>query len=241
MAHDLRGLEATREDTERDETVDGVPLIGTALLVIGWGVCGEEPLGAFGLSVSLLGKCPWLWMLGVWSAAFLVGRVMEAHLFRPDLIPLVASGTINPGGTYLSLRRGNLKHTAMMAAALTFSQTFVEEFFFRGLAVLGVGRALAGLGVPPAVAFMSAVVASSVAFGLVHFLPMRQATRGKSALLASYALAVPLSLGVVFCLLNEMAGSLWPGWLVHWWLNYSAFVWNKAGGRWEQSPASRSR
>lgn len=235
---DLQGWGTGSKDTGRDETVDGMPLIGIALLVIGWGACREDPLSVLGLSVSLLGRCPWRHMFGVWLAAFVMNRVMETRLFRPDLRRLVDSETINPGGTYLSLKGSSLRRAAAMAAALTFSQTFIEEFSFRGLAVLGVGWALRSLGVSEPIAATSSVAASSLAFGLVHFVPMRRATRGMGSLLAWYALAVPSSLGAAFCALNAMAGSLWPGWLVHWWLNYAAFVWTKAGRRWERPAGS---
>ncbi len=222
------------KDFDRDETVDGMPLLGSAILIIGWGACREDPLRALGLSVSLLVRCPWRHMFAVWAAAFVMNRAMQAYLFRSDLRYLVDNGTINPGGTYLALAGSGPVRAAVVGAAMTFSQTFIEEFFFRGLALLGVAGALKHFGVPAQAAITAGVAASSLAFGLIHFIPMRRATRGKMTLLPWYALAAPSGLGATFCVLNAMAGSLWPGWLVHWWLNYAGFIWSRVGGRWER-------
>ncbi|MGE5594262.1 MAG: type II CAAX prenyl endopeptidase Rce1 family protein [Betaproteobacteria bacterium] len=235
MLADVNRSSKESADVGADGTIDGIPLLGTALLIIGWAVYGRDPLLATGLCVRELAGCPWWHMCALWATAFVMSRLVQAYLFRPIMRALVDSGAINPGGAYLALVHSGFVRAALVGAAMTFSQTFAEEFAFRGLALSGAAAMLRSLGVPAEWAAAAAVASSSLAFGLLHFIPMRMATRGKSAFLLWYALVVPSSLGAGFCILNGMAGSLWPGWLVHWWLNYAGLMWSKAERRWERA------
>ncbi|MGE5572688.1 MAG: lysostaphin resistance A-like protein [Bacillota bacterium] len=234
---DLDDTSGRAKRTGAGETVDGMPFVGIVLLFIGWAACREDPLGALGLSISSLARCPWGHMLAVWVVAFTANRAAQAYLFRSELRGLADSGTINPGGAYLALVGSGHVRSAVVGAAMTFSQTFIEEFFFRGLAPLAVVRALERPGISTQVAFAVSAVASSLAFGLIHFLPMKRASSGASPWLAWYALVMPSGLGVCFCILNAMAGSLWPGWLVHWGLNYVGFMWSRTDPRWGRPKA----
>jgi len=224
-----------------DRTIDGMPLLGTALLTVGWVAYGRDPLLATGLCVRRLAACPWWHMCALCVTGFAMSRLVQAYLFRSTVRALVESGAINPGGAYLALANSSPASVALVGAAMTFSQTFVEEFAFRGLALPGAAAMVENLGAPPECALVAGVALSSLAFALLHFVPMKVATRGKSALLSWYALVVPSSLAVGFCVLNQMAGSLWPGWLVHWWMNYAGLVWSKAERRWERAIAAPGR
>lgn len=222
-------------------TVDGMPYLALLLLAIGRAEFGEDPLDALGLDLLRVGACPWPHMAAVSLAAFALNRAVNVLILRSDLRRLVADGTIDPGGTYLALEGIGASGAVLLGIPITGSQTFVEELLFRGLIMSGGVRTAMFLGASPVAAFVSAATASSVLFGLVHFIPARRALGSRSRFLAGYALLMPAALGTVFCVLDATGKSLWPGWLVHWWLNYSAFVWDRASRLWQRAGRVRVR
>ena len=78
-----------------------------------------------------------------------------------------------------------------------------EELLFRGL-VFGCARAIW-----PSSA-STAVLSSTIAFSL-HHIALHTAPRG----FAMIQLLFTIPMGVVFALLRERTGSIWPGLLVH--------------------------
>lgn len=232
-------LAARGNDVKGQGTVDGMLPLTLLFLGIGWAAYRGDPLRVFGLSLAVAATCPWRHMAAVWLVGFALNRVVNVHVLHSDIRRLVADGTISPGGAYLALAGKRFSKAAILGVAMTCSQTFFEEFFFRGLLMSGGIWIAQVLGARLSAAFVCAMAVSSVLFGLVHFIPARRTAGLSSVLLLYYAFAMPTVLGAIFCVLNASARSLWPGWLVHWWLNYSGFVWDRAFGQWDRaSPAS---
>lgn len=226
-------------DARGQRAVDGMPYLTLLFLGTGWAAYRGDPLRVLGLSPAVVTTCPWRYMAAVWLVGFASSRIMNAYVLHSDIRRLVADGTMNPGGTYLALAGKGFSKAAILGVAMTCSQTFLEEFFFRGLLMSGGIRIAQVLGARRDLAFVCAVTVSSILFGLAHFIPAKRMAGLSSVLLLYYAFAMPTVLGVIFCVLDASARSLWPGWLVHWGLNYSGFVWDRAFGQWDRaSPAS---
>ena len=88
------------------DSVDATPLVVCLSLALAGIIHMGDPLNEYGLSISLLFKCPWKALFLLWFFAFLIGRVASALFLRScvGLSEALAEGFINPGGVYLSLR-----------------------------------------------------------------------------------------------------------------------------------------
>lgn len=224
------------EARERDGFTDATPFVVCLSLVLAGLIHLGNPLDIYGLNVSSLLKCPWTALFSLWTIAFVIGRVANALILQPTsgFRKMVAAGHASPGGVYLSLRDYPKHFGIILGLPMICSQTFMEEFIFRGLLV-SFGKGLLGFfGVSTRLTGFLSVAGSSILFGLVHFIPAFCCLRGKSIWIPLYALIMPTTLGMVFCVLNQVSCSLWPGWIVHFSLNYAGFVWDRIAGTWER-------
>lgn len=223
------------EARERDGFTDATPFVVCLSLVLAGIIHWGDPLDIYGLNMSLLLKCPWTALFALWAIAFVIGRVANALMLHPtsDFRKMVATGHASPGGVYLSLR-DYPKHVGItLGLPMICSQAFMEEFIFRGLLV-SLGKGLLGFwGVSTKLASLLSSTGSSILFGLVHFVPAFCYLRGKSIWIPLYTLIMPTILGMLFCALNQVSCSLWPGWIAHFGLNYAGFVWDRISGTWE--------
>ncbi len=225
-------------ETRDAASADGLPSLMVAFLATGRIMFGRDPLDALGLDAAALARVPWAGVLVSLLGAFAANRAIVALALRPHLRRLVASGAVNPGGTYAALAGTPLAGAAVVAAAMTGSQTFFEEFVFRGVLFRGLA-ALAGLaGSSRVAAVWCGVIVSALSFGLAHFIPAKRAAGKGPRVLSAYALVWPAVLGGVFCALDESAQSIWPGWIIHWVLNYSVFLWDRGSHAWEGAHGS---
>lgn len=220
---------------ERDGLTDATPFVVCLSIVLAGIAHLGDPLDSYGLNMSSLIKCPWTAPVLVWVIAFVIGRVTNALILHPTsgFRKMVATGHASPGGVYLFLRDYPRHCGIILGLPMTFSQTFMEEFIFRGLLVSLGKWCLGFLGVPARLTRILSITGSSVLFGLVHFVPAFYCLRGKSIWIPLYALMMPATLGMVFCSLNHASCSLWPGWIGHFCLNYAGFVWDRVFGTWE--------
>lgn len=226
-----------RMDEGAEDSVDATPLVILLSLLLAGIVHLEDPLSVYGLHVRSLAWCPWNAVFALWLTAFVAGRVVVNAMFlNPGKRSESASvhGTVNPGGVYLSLRRYPKCLGLILALPMTFSQAFMEEFIFRGLLV-SLGKWIySSVGMRPGQGNSLSIIGSSLLFGFIHFLPAVYSLKGKSTVIPFYALVIPTTLGIAFSVLNQVSSSLWPGWIVHFSLNYAGFAWDRISGRWER-------
>ncbi len=238
----LLGRLMPRAERPEDRGVaDGMPCLTVLALGVGWAAYRADPLARLGLGLSELAACPWGQMAIVWAAALVCNRVAARRVFRPDLARLLGEGKVNPGGTYLALSREGFSRAAVLGLAMTGSQAFFEEYVFRGLLMAGAFDMAKLAGICADGAALCAAAATSALFGLAHFAPARMAAGLRGRSISLYALIMPSALAAIFCAMNASARSLWPGWLVHWCLNYSGFAWDRLFEHWERLRPSRAR
>ena len=218
-----------------DNNIDVIPFIVVFMLAL-IGVIGlEDPLRIYGLSLSQVPKCPWKATFFVWVIAFFMGRLANFVVLYPTSViqEVLAKGDINPGGVYLSLASYPKLTGLVLGLPMVYSQTFMEEFIFRGL-IVSFGNWFYGLfTMSPSLVSIFSIISSAILFGITHFIPAFRCFRGKNIIIPLYAFVMPMLLGIAFSVLNQTSYSLWPGWIIHFGLNYAGFVWNKASGVWE--------
>jgi len=220
---------------EPDGSIDATPLVIILALALAGTVHLGDPLETYGLGMSSFLRCSWTPLVLLWAAAFVIGRVANAFILRPDtgFRAMLASGRASPGGVYLSLKDYPKLCGLLLGLPMICSQTFMEEFIFRGLLVSS-GKWFYGLfGISPRIADFLSIMGSAVLFGLIHFIPAFCCLKGKSVAIPLYALIMPATLGAVLSALNQASCSLWPGWIVHFGLNYAGFMWDRISGKWE--------
>lgn len=220
---------------ERAGLTDATPFVVCLSLVSAGVIHLGDPLDMYGLNMSSLVECPWMTVISLWAIAFATGRVANALILHPasDFRGMVATGHASPGGVYLSLKDYPKQCAMMLGLPMICSQTFMEEFIFRGLLV-SLGKWLLGFfGLATGLTGLLSITGSSIVFGLIHFVPAFCCLRGKSIGIPLYALIMPTTLGMVFCALNQASYSLWPGWIVHFGLNYAGFLWDRVFETWE--------
>ncbi len=220
---------------ERDGFTDATPFVVCFSLVLAGIIHLGDPLEIYGLNMPSLLKCPWTTLISLWTIAFVIGRVANFLILRPTagFRKMVDTGHASPGGVYLSLKDYPKPYGMILGLPMICSQTFMEEFIFRGLSVSLGKRLLGSLGVSTRLTGLLSITGSSILFGLIHFVPAFCCLRGKSIGIPLYALIMPTTLGMVFCALNQATCSLWPGWIAHFGLNYAGFVWDRIFGTWE--------
>jgi len=223
------------EAGEGNDSADAMPWVIFFSLALAWIIHSGDPLKTYGLSMLSLLGCPWISLFLLWATAFTTGRVANALLLHPSMgfRKMVASGHISPGGVYLSLRDYPKLRGLILGFPMICSQTFMEEFIFRGL-LISLGNWVCGLlKVSPQLSGFLSAVGSSILFGLIHFVPAFCCLKGESIVIPLYAFIMPTALGMAFAVLNQASCSLWPGWIAHFGLNYSGFMWDRLSGRWE--------
>jgi membrane protease YdiL (CAAX protease family) len=220
---------------DTDNSTDATPFVVSLALAVAGIIHGGDPLNVYGLSKSSLYECSWRVLSLLWITAFIIGRLAITLFIRTDmgLREALEEGIMSPGGVYLSLRDYSKFCGLILALPMVCSQTFMEEFIFRGLLVRLCNWLYSLFGMPPHLVGFLSIMSSSVLFGLIHFVPAFHCLEGKGIAIPLYALIMPTILGVIFSLLNRASCSLWPGWIVHFSLNYSGFVWDRLSGKWE--------
>ncbi|HHV62426.1 MAG TPA: CPBP family intramembrane metalloprotease [Firmicutes bacterium] len=197
-----------------------------------------DPAEFYGFQFANLRTCPWATMALIWAGAFALNRVVRASVPRELL----------PDGTFQLLGGYSLPAVASAGIAFVAMQTLWEELLFRGAIfnactlLLETGGTILDRGAAPVDAKLAAAVLSSAVFGLAHFLPLQVVScshingipgRGNRSLSSGlglakvYALVMPCVCGLIFIKLNSEAGSLIPGWVMHFGLNYGSLIWNK--------------
>ena len=224
------------EDQAQGEFIDALPFIVCILLVVSGVVHLSDPLRAYGLSISFLLKCPWKILFCVWLVAFTIGRLFNILILRfiLNFRLLVVSGKVNPGGVYMMLKDSTRLCRITLGFSFILSQVFMEEFFFRGLLLSFVKWLLSYSQLSIGLTNILGAIVSSFIFGLIHFIPIFCYMGRGDIRVSVYALIMPLTLGLVFCILNERLNSLWPGWIIHFGLNYATFICNDVFGTWEK-------
>lgn len=225
----------SRETRERNGAIDATPLVIFLSLTLVGIIHLGDPLDIYGLSMSSLPGCSWIALFLVWAVAFTTGRAVNAFVLHPSagFGEMLERGHASPGGVYLSLRDYSKPCGLILGLPMIWSQTFMEEFIFRGLLV-SLGNWFYGLfGISQSFAGFLSIIGSSILFGLVHFIPAFYCLKGKSIVIPLYALIVPTTLGIAFSVLNQASCSLWPGWIAHSGLNYAGFIWDRISGKWE--------
>jgi membrane protease YdiL (CAAX protease family) len=194
-----------------------------------------DPLSVYGLGASSLLKCPWIALISLWGIAFVTGRSVNTLVLRPGsgFRRMLAAGHASPGGVYLSLRGYSHCYSLLLGLPMICSQTFMEEFIFRGLLISLGNWSLGLLGASDHLTGLMSVMGSSTLFGLLHFIPAFLCLRKNSIAVPLYAFIMPTTLAIVFCALNHASCSLWPGWIAHFSLNYAGFAWDRIFGTWE--------
>jgi hypothetical protein len=225
----------SREAREGNSAVDATPLVILFSLTLAGIIHLGDPLDIYGLSMSSLLGYSWTALFLLWAVAFTAGRIMNALILHPStgFREMLARGHASPGGVYLSSRDYSKPYGLILGLPMIWSQTFMEEFIFRGLLV-SLGNWFYGLfGISQSFAGFLSIMGSSILFGLVHSIPAFYCLRGKSIVIPLYALIMPTILGMAFSVLNQASCSLWPGWIAHFGLNYAGFMWDRISGKWE--------
>ncbi|HXL04116.1 MAG TPA: CPBP family intramembrane metalloprotease [Bacillota bacterium] len=228
-------LFVSSEACKRNDATDATTSVVFLSLISAGIIHRGDPLDIYGLSLSSLFRCSWTAIFLLWATAFTIGRVANALILHPGtgFEEMLARGHASPGGVYLSLKDYPNLCGLMLGVPMIWSQTFMEEFIFRGLLV-SLGKWFYGLlGISEPFAGFLSIIGSAIMFGLVHFVPAFYRLRGKSILIPLYAFIMPTTLGMIFSLLNRVSYSLWSGWIVHFGLNYAGFMWDRISGKWE--------
>ena len=120
---------------------------------------------------------------------------------------------INPGGAYLALS-GMPKWTALvLAVPFIASGALLEEIVFRGFLLRTISKRSS---------LSNGLVVQAVLFGLLHGIPMALVEAPNS--ITSYALLMPITVGLALGWITVESGGLAYPWIAHWSLNYAAFA-----------------
>ncbi|HHY47593.1 MAG TPA: CPBP family intramembrane metalloprotease [Firmicutes bacterium] len=197
-------------------------------------VTRKDPALLLGLEDNAIANIPRAATSVIILLAFCSGRLVQGLLLPGLTSKLIRDGLIIPGGSFSLVMQQPLWISLSAGILYIGCQTFAEELFFRGLAFLAFHRLLVFAGRQPGGAadqawtVTAAALLQALIFGLVHFLPAYVAfhRRGiKAPLMLWYMMAMPTGCAFAFVTINLAGGSLWPGWIAHWVLNYASLCW----------------
>ncbi|NPV52938.1 MAG: CPBP family intramembrane metalloprotease [Firmicutes bacterium] len=243
------GFQEWRQHNDEMGYIDLGDVIIIGILATTRLVAGVDPVEFYGFRLADLRSCPWGAMAGIWAAAFALNRVVRARVPR-ELLP---DGIFQLLGRY-GLSMVATAGIPFVATQTLWEELLFRGVIFNScISLLGVtGETMAScitIGFRDA-RFAAAAFASSAMFGLAHFLPLYIITSGRItpgkgrpgyaavpggpgkscrdlSLARAYAFVMPCVYGLIFIELNARSGSLMPGWVMHFGLNYASLIWNR--------------